>query len=121
MKNIKIENLIKNENDFRKLTNGAKEVVFEYQRTLRDIKHYNYITDYLLIHNIWSENIQEALNFMKEVGIDKFIFADTSTEACKSIIKFLENDCKLNPIVYGIAELYGGQVKEELKGILVEL
>lgn len=111
MKNIKIESLIKNENDFRKLTNGAKEVVRAYARN----------TDYIIIKDMWTEDIQDALNFMKEVEIDKFVFADTSTQATGSIIKFLENNCKLSPIVYEIAELYGGQLKEELKGILVEL
>lgn len=121
MKNEKIENLLKNVNEFEKLNKGARTVVFEYERTLRTMEYSNYTTDYLIISEMWSDQMQEALDFMKEVGINKFVFIDESSEAYKSIIKFLENDCKLSPIVYKIDELYGGEVKEELKGILVEL
>ena len=119
MKNEKLEKLIKNREEFKKLNNGSQEVVIGYER--KNDKYSNYTTDYIIIKEIWSDDMQDALNFMKEVGIAKFIFTDTSTEACKSIIKFLENGCKLSPIVYEIAELYGGQLKENLKGNLVEL
>ena len=76
------------------LSRGKREVIWSY------LNPDKYLTDELVLTHIWASYMQEILDFLKEIGVNKFVFADRSTEAFASIQILIKNGCKLSNIDY---------------------
>ena len=73
--------------EFRKLNQGQQEVV----RTYIYRNSFENSTDYLIFDRVWSTYLQEIIDYLKELNISKFIFADSSTECFESIKILMDN------------------------------
>lgn len=113
MKNEKLEKLLKlTKEEKRKLTNGAEYVVMAYNNS------WEY--DYLVIKDGWAKFAEEMINCIKECGIKKFIFADTSTEALAILTVFIKNGAKITGTeVYEVVDWVF--TKQEYEGLVIEL
>ena len=105
--------------EWDKLNNGQKVVANAYIYLDRSKDS---LVDLLVIDHAWAEEIQPMLDYMKELNIKSFVFADTSTEAFKSIQILLANNCKLSNIDYKIqAPIFHHELATKVSGILVEI
>lgn len=96
MKNLKMEKMIKEWNEKREeygktLNDGVKRVLNAY--------HYSNTYEYLLIDDGWEQHAKDMIDFIKECGIEKFMFSDTSTEATKLLKVFIENGAMIRKVV----------------------
>lgn len=69
-----------------KLNKGQRAVLESYVWCKR--YHNSLLEDYIVISDIWVEDVPDMIAYLKELNISKFIFDDTSTESFK-IIKYL--------------------------------
>lgn len=102
--------------EFKKLNHGQQEVV----RTYFYHNHFDNLTDYLVFDHVWSYDIQDVINYLKELNISKFIFADTSTECFESMKILMNNGFKLSTIEYRREKMFR-MPEKVITGILVEM
>lgn len=104
--------------DFKKLNKGQKDVVqsYIYYQNNDESK----LIDLLVFDHIWASHLQEMIDYLKELNIKKFIFADTSTDCFESIKILINNGCQLSTINYKIEKCFSMPDKIE-SGILVEI
>ncbi len=103
---------------WKELNNGQRDVVNAYVYLDRSKDS---LVDLLVIENSWACDIQNMLDYMKELNIKSFVFINTSTECFKSIQILLANNCKLSNIDYKIEKSLFHEPDKILSGILVEL
>lgn len=102
--------------EFRKLNQGQQEVV----RTYFYRNSFDNLTDYLIFDHVWSTYLQEIIDYLKELNVSKFIFADTSTECFESMKILMNNGCKLSTIEYRREKMFR-MPEKVITGILVEM
>lgn len=102
--------------EFKKLNQGKREVVqtYFYRNSFENL------TDYLIFDHVWSTYLQEIIDYLKELNISKFIFADTSTECFESMKILMNNGFKLSTIEYRKEKIFG-MPEKVITGILVEM
>ena len=104
-------------NEFKSLSRGKQEVILTYTR--REILAQDNLTDYLIFDHVWEEYMQEIIDFLKELNVEKFIFADNSTESLKCMKIIINNNCNLSVVTYKKEKIFKSTF--EYSGILVEL
>ena len=104
--------------EYKNMNNGQKAVIDAYIYMDRSKDS---LVDLIVINDVWSDEIQQIIDYLKELNIKSFVFAVTSTECFKSIQILLANNCKLSNIDYKIENLFGNSYTKRISGILVEI
>jgi len=116
MKNLMLEEILnktdKNNEEWAKLGKGVQKAV----RAYFDSKQ----CDYLVVEDLWEQDTDEFVDFLRECKIEKFIFAETSTEATKCLMKMIEKNCKvIGTQVYKEDDFIFSKIT--YKGLVIEL
>ena len=80
------------------LNKGQKVVLESYVWCNR--YHKDLVEDYIVISDVWVEDVPDMIAYLKELNITKFVFDDSSTESFKIIKYLLKSGCKLSYIEY---------------------
>ena len=118
IKNEKLEIMLKkleeNKEEWNKLNDGEQRVLRAYRNCISNK------LDYLVIDDGWEKEAKEILECIKDCGIKKFLFDDTSTEATKMLMVFIKNGAKITGTeVYKVEEWTFKT--EEYEGLVIEL
>ncbi len=103
----------KREETWKALNSGQREVIWAYLNQEKDL-----LVDELVISDMWARNMKDAVEYMRELQIKKFLYTDKSTECFDTMKILIDEGCKFSTIVYK-KETF--PYEEYCTGILVEL
>lgn len=114
LENFKDEYGVVHYNELRKMYPGKFTLIDSY--FYRKENKY----DLLIIDTVCNQDMQSAIDYMKELGIKQFIFADNSSSALSEILTLIDNKCKMERVTYMTAVDFVGNSYDK-EGILVTL
>ena len=121
IKELEIHNFTNEEGkiDWENFTAGQHTVVNSY--FYKTPNTFNLLViDTIVWDDSYTKGMQSTIDYLKELGIKQFIFADKSTACLEEIMTLIDNNCKMERVTYGTKKDFTGRDRE-LEGILVTI